>query len=420
MEDIIQLVHESCKKPASTSFHIRRISYKSIVDIPSLLNGSGIRSSISLSTLRPQAPEFVPKPTVNESSTAAMIEPEQNIDENEADDTEIINATTAADIITVEELQDTTAPPSEALIQATRACQSFYRKKIRYKQKSNKLDSLGIQRANCFEACLLASTKINWPARSYYQLLFLGPLPHILVCLKSAHTWAIDMKNRNKKRLTLSTHQELEDIKKRLTDQKYTLSFPNCAIGLIFFFCSRKIIDRIQRLQKILDPSSELHHGRDIDQLKKHVSEVEALITEIGTSLAHEVASDLALGVKGIVTLPRPPKRKPKPKLMDDENDTYMDEESIDDQLDEASVQSEASHQVLDVVDEPVVVATGGNSPKEGPVREKLAETVTQPLPWVPVPAESKNIGSSETDASPESPSGSDDLVMQSLSWIPI
>ena len=147
-----------------------------------------------------------------------------------------------------------------------------------------------------------------------------------------------------------------------------------------------------------MDPSSELHRGRDIDQLKKHVSEVEALITEIGTSLSFEVASDLALGVKGIVTLPQPPKRKPKPKLVNDENDTYMDEEFIDDQPDEASAQSEASHSVLDVIDEPVVVATGGYSPKEEPVREELAETVKQPLPWVP----------------------HDDLVMQSLSWIPI
>lgn len=227
LEDIVHLVHESSRKPASTSSRIRRIVYKSIVDIPSLLNGSGTKPSISLSTLRPQAPEFVPKPLVNESPMASVIEPEQNIDETEADDAEIINATTAADIITVEELQDTTSPPSEALIHAAHVCQSLYRKKVRCKQKSSKLDSLSIQRANCFEACLLVSTKINWPARSYYQRLFLGPLPHILVCLKSAHTWAIDMKKRNKARLKSSSHQELEDIMKRLTDQKCALSASN-------------------------------------------------------------------------------------------------------------------------------------------------------------------------------------------------
>ncbi len=110
------------------------------------------------------------------------------------------------------------------------------------------------------------------------------------------------------------------------------------------------------------------------------------MITEIGTSLAHEVASDLALGVKGIVTLPKSPKRKPKPKLIDDENDTYMDEESIDDQLDEASVQSEASHQVLDVVDEPVVVATGGEFAQRracarGDWRDSFAATSMGPCP---------------------------------------
>ena len=222
LEDIIHLVHESSKQPASTSFRIRRIVYKSIVDIPSLLNGSAAKSSISLSLLRPQAPEFVPRSLANESPVDAVIEPEQNINETEADDAEIIDATTATDIITVEALPDTTAPPSEALIQAARVCQSLYRKKFRHRQKS-KLDSLGIQRANCFDACLLASTKIDWPTRSYYQRLFLGPLPHVLVCLKSAYTWSIDMKNRNKKRFKSSVHQELEDINKCLTDQKYAL-----------------------------------------------------------------------------------------------------------------------------------------------------------------------------------------------------
>lgn len=224
LDGIIHLVHESSKQPASTSFRMRHIIYKSIVDIPSLLNGSGTKPSIT-STLRSQAPVFVPKLLVIESVTTAVIEPEQNTDEAaKADDADIINATTAADTITVEGLQDTAAPPSEALNQAALTCQSIYRKKVRCKQKSSKLDSLSIQRTSCFEACLLASTKINWPVRSYYQRLFLGPLPHILVCLKSAHTWAFEMRKHNKKRLKSSTHQELEEIMKRLTDQKYASS----------------------------------------------------------------------------------------------------------------------------------------------------------------------------------------------------
>ncbi|KJA29102.1 hypothetical protein HYPSUDRAFT_32443 [Hypholoma sublateritium FD-334 SS-4] len=399
LDGLIHLIYESYKQPASNSFRMRRIVYKSIVDIPSLLNGSGTKPSTVLSTLRPQAPVFVPKPLVNESPMAALIEPEQNINETEADDAEINNATTVADIITVEGLQDTTAPLSEALNEAALRCQSLYRKKVRCKQKGSELDSLkSIQRTNCFEACLLVSTKIDWAARSHYQRVFLGPLPHILVCLKSAHTWASEMKTRNKKRLTSGTHQELEDIMKRLTDQK-------------------KIIKRIQGLQKILDPSSELHRGRDIEQLKKHVSDVEALITEIGSSLAHEVASDLAIGLKGIVAIPKPPKRKPKPTLVDDENYAYMDEESVDEELDEGPIQSEDDHSVQDIVEEPVVVMTGGYSPKQERVREESADTVIQSLPWVPVPAESQNPSS---DASSESQSDHDDLLMQSLAWVSI
>ncbi|KJA19788.1 hypothetical protein HYPSUDRAFT_56491 [Hypholoma sublateritium FD-334 SS-4] len=200
----------------------------------------------------------------------------------------------------------TIAPLSKALIQAALVCQSLYRKKAGCDQKSSKLDSQNTQRTNCYEAWLLVSMKIDWPARSYYHRLFLGPLPHILVGLKSAHTWAIEIKKRNKK---------------------------------------RKTIDGIQGLQKILDLSSELHRGRDIEQLKKHVLDVDALIAENESSLAHEVATP----------------HNPKPTLVDDENYAYIDEE-----LDEGPIQSEAEHHsVQDIVEEPVVVMTGGYSPKQ-------------------------------------------------------
>lgn len=68
-------------------------------------------------------------------------------------------------------------------------------------------------------------------------------------------------------------------------------------------------------LQKQLEPSSDLHKKRDIEELKKLVGEVEELVKRVPQSANLDVQSNLELAIKGIVKQPPPPKSPPKPEL---------------------------------------------------------------------------------------------------------
>lgn len=195
--------------------------YKSSSEVMGLLNNS---KPTVISNLRPDAPVFVPKPRVDQvPEEMEDVESEQDtIEEPEVDNTDIIGAGTSVESITITALPEVNLPPSKKQIYATCVIQSAYRKLLKYRRRSTK-SALEASRASFFDACLEESLKMEWPNGIYYRLLFLGPLPHVLVCLSAAHSWAIDTKARNKKRLKVASHQELEDVGKRLTEHTYRL-----------------------------------------------------------------------------------------------------------------------------------------------------------------------------------------------------
>ena len=160
---------------------------------------------------------------------------------------------------------------------------------------------------------------MEWPNGIYYRLLFLGPLPHVLVCLSAAHSWAIDTKARNKKRLKVASHQELEDVGKRLTEHTYGLGLILSGRHSQYLF--RKIIKDLQRLQEALKPQSELHRRREVETLRSLVLEVESFLANIAhTSVARDVKDDMAMAVKGIVAVWKSPKSKQKPTIKIDDS----------------------------------------------------------------------------------------------------
>ena len=214
LDEMVQVFHESRKNQTPPRNGIRRIIYKTVADVPRLLDTT---QPVLISNLRVDAPEFIPKPRLPEVPIAGEAEPEQEIEEEE-EDSEIIYAT--ADTITIAALPDTNEPPSKELICAAVTFQTHYRKLLRLKRKAMKKKPLDTCRTKCFEDCLKESANIEWPNKSFYRLLFLGPLPHALTCLAIAETWVYDNKMRNKDRFTKAKHEELEDVQKRLTEQK--------------------------------------------------------------------------------------------------------------------------------------------------------------------------------------------------------
>lgn len=218
LDEMIQLFHESEVKPSirPPNKAVHRLVYKNWRDIPRLL----ANPHAVISNLRADAPVFVPKlrvPLMDEE------EAEQDVEENEVDNNEVIDTVFSGDSLTVKNLPEGRAVVSEQEIQAAIRIQLWYRKamKRRHPVPTNNADAL---RRREIEACIQESGKIQWPQRSFYRLLFLGPLPHVLASLKAASIWAKDIKNRNNNRLTKAFHQELEDILKSMTEMKYVIA----------------------------------------------------------------------------------------------------------------------------------------------------------------------------------------------------
>lgn len=291
--------------------------YKSNPEVMGLLNLNNSKPAV-VSNLRPDAAVFVPKPRVDQvSEEIENTEPEQEIEEPEMDSTDIIGAGTSVESITVTALPEANLLPSEEQINATRIIQTAYRKLMRRRRKSTK-SPLEATRASFFDACLEESLKMEWPNGIYYRLLFLGPLPHVLVCLSAAHSWAIDTKARNKKRLKVALHQELEDVGKRLTEHTYGLVLILSCRHSEYFF--RKIIKDLQCLQEALKPQSELHRKREVETLKSLVLEVESFLANIAHTVVRDVKDDMAMAIKGIVAVKKSPKPKQKPTINIDDS----------------------------------------------------------------------------------------------------
>ncbi len=218
---MIQLYHASkvMNGKSAPPRGVRRVTYKNVVDVPKLLDGT-----LSFSDLRADAPEFFPRPRTVEEGPVVDAEDEMEVEEPEVDHTEIVNAEPSAESVpAMADVQDEVKPPSEEQINAAKLIQTLYRKRIRYRKKNDRTSE--VPRRKCFQECLTESFKIDWPRPAYpkpnyYRLLFLGPLPHLHVCLNAAFAWVMDNKRRNKERFNLAEHQELDEINKRFTEHK--------------------------------------------------------------------------------------------------------------------------------------------------------------------------------------------------------
>lgn len=178
----------------------------------------------------------------------------------------------------------------------------------------------------------------------------------------------------------------------------------------MLFFIDRKIIDKIKSLQKALNPEAQIHRKRDIEGLKKLVTEVEALLYDIAPNVARDLEEDMALAVKGIVTVKRPPKPKPKPQLtIDDEDYNYEYENSGDFSVELKRPNTEG------LIGESMSVVynkVAGQHVEETVVKSRAPAAVIQSLPWVPVGSSEGGIDSEDSEV--------DSLIMQSISWVAI
>ncbi|KAK7034640.1 hypothetical protein VNI00_012282 [Paramarasmius palmivorus] len=276
------------------------------------------------SRLRAEAKEFVPaaqkaKEVAPAPALAATAEdsdddmpPLQDISdssESDDDDDEGSRATTqptaaaaeglAADVGEEEEVANTFQQPTEEQVGAAILIQRTYRLFRRQRQPSS---SKNARVAEFYKAAFEALATIPWKTTSRrYKMLYLGALPHALVCLDVIDGWGKAQKARSKKKFTKGGHEDIEMNGKALT-------------GIV------QLLKTTRTLKAALEPTSKLHVGRDLVELKNRVRELEMLYNNLqnshpGSGSLNEVQDDLSIVVGSVVVGPVKVQNKPKPEL---------------------------------------------------------------------------------------------------------
>ncbi|KAJ7836348.1 hypothetical protein B0H14DRAFT_2794293 [Mycena olivaceomarginata] len=131
--------------------------------------------------------------------------------------------------------------------------------------------------ASFFTICLKEAEGIDWPDRAY-RIRYLGPLPHLLLCLDVVLSTAQKQKKQIKKDLREAKHEKLEALDKQLTEL-------TCII----------------QVQKTLGPTAAVHQSRDLASLKSHVTTAVQLMRNLPFQTPEGLTQHLERAYKGIV-----------------------------------------------------------------------------------------------------------------------
>jgi hypothetical protein len=186
------------------------------------------------STLNPAAAPFVPfqarpGPQVNGAETLAEVTADEtNEDEDDPtqeapeEDAELPEDADVAGVIEsigarVTEISEETLAKQHA---AAKTLQSYYRRLL--VNRANRIANPGLgllkTRQSQFEAFARAAESIEWPEKSLYRPIFLGALPHLLVCLDYTRSIMMEEKAKVKRHFRQSEkHQGIEEFMERQT-----------------------------------------------------------------------------------------------------------------------------------------------------------------------------------------------------------
>ncbi|KZP05197.1 hypothetical protein FIBSPDRAFT_843218 [Athelia psychrophila] len=197
--------------------------------------------------------------------------------------------------------------PTEEQIQAALRIQIAYRQLLRYRRTSART-GLSAARDRQFVNCRLESEKMDWPRGGFclapprYRIVFLGPIPHLLVCLERARTVASEDASKAKRRVAFAKHRDLEEVQAKVK-------------------AANDMVGRVSRFEEALGPQGAVHRTRDHMKLKQLVNDAIALIRKL--SCADLLKDDLDLVVKAIIKQGQLPAKKPKPVLNMETDDEF-------------------------------------------------------------------------------------------------
>ncbi|KAG2034295.1 hypothetical protein BDR03DRAFT_1001630 [Suillus americanus] len=239
-------------------------------------------------------------------------QPEELEEEEEKEEDVVANADaeTRDALETVDEAVTSLAPdldeslrsngPSVEEEEAARKIQGAYRRYVI--RRSSRAVNAEIDAI--FMTCLKETQSSEWRL-GYYNFLFLGPLPHLLVCLERGIALTRAAKAKTKGLLNKESHEKLEELGKQRNEIV-------------------ELLKKGSKLRKQLEPSSPAHHTRDIDALKRGVVEVKEFMQRVPGNM-QDMQCEFQMAYKGIVAEKKipVPKEKERPILNVEDIDDY-------------------------------------------------------------------------------------------------
>ncbi|KAK0207600.1 hypothetical protein IW262DRAFT_1469183 [Armillaria fumosa] len=279
-DEMIQLVHWSETPEQHNPLPgVRQLLYRDLTDIQAQLG-------LSVSTSTPTASPHIEVPERKETDA-------------DASEVKEVGNTQEAEAIPA---PDTTTPGRmEREIAATLLFQRLYRKVLHHRRGVAKRGIAGLH-AEIYASCIKEVSRLG-DNPGLYLRLFLGPLPHVLVCLETVRMDTYNHRMKTKDRMQQPCNSdELNTLGDLLTQ---TNTAYQAAITL----------------QEQLNPSSAFHERRDVKQLRKLVEEASVLVSSLPFDASSDLSNDLHLATKGIVAeYPSAGKRK-KPALNNSDDD---------------------------------------------------------------------------------------------------
>lgn len=212
-------------------------------------------------------------------------------------------------------IRDMTAPePTEREIVATSLIQRAYRKALRRRRVAAKRGKAALH-AEIYASCTKEVSRLgDNPGR--YLYLFLGPLPHILVCLETVRIDTLSQRKKTQDKLKACSHNEYDALDDQLIQTKYALPALLLTItDTTPHLFNSKAYKAAVKLQQQLGPSSMFHERCDSKELKKLVEEATGLVSSLPFRTSLNLSDDLHLAHKGIVAERSPAGTRTKPAL---------------------------------------------------------------------------------------------------------
>ncbi|KAG1777307.1 hypothetical protein EV702DRAFT_1102293 [Suillus placidus] len=306
VSNLVHLVHKTINQHTRV-YIVRRLVYEKITEIPYLLSSYAV---ITQSTLRVEAQAFVPRVGHSKDRPEVMQHDEKEItelqpqpqefegeEEREEDVTVNADAETRDALEPLDEAVTSLAPdldeslrsngPSVEEEEAACQIQNAYRRYVG--RRSSRAVNAEIDVT--FMTCLKETQSSEWRP-GYYRCLFLGPLPHLLVCLERGIALTRAAKAKTKGLLNKESHEKLEELGKQRSE-------------------IATLLKKGSKLRRQLEPSSPAHRARDIDALKCGVLEVKEFMQRVPSNM-QDMQSEFQMAYKGIVAEKKVHARKEK------------------------------------------------------------------------------------------------------------